>query len=44
MIVIKEDNSQDTTIFQRYGDLDSDGNYYFPIEPGIAGNRSDITS
>jgi len=37
LIIIKEDNQQDSTIFQRYGTLQSDGSVLFAIEQGIAG-------
>lgn len=37
LIIIKEDNQQDNTIFQRWGTLKDDGNIIFSIEQGIAG-------
>ncbi len=37
LIIIKEDNQQDSTIFQRYGTLQTDGSVLFVIEQGIAG-------
>lgn len=37
LIIIKEDNQQDSTIFQRYGNLQSDGSILFTVEQGIAG-------
>ena len=37
LIIIKEDNQQDVTIFQRHGTLDSNGKVTFTIEQGIAG-------
>lgn len=37
LIIIKEDNQQDSTIFQRWGTLQSDGSVLFQIEQGIAG-------
>lgn len=37
LIIIKEDNQQDSTIFQRWGTLQSDGSILFQIEQGIAG-------
>lgn len=37
LIIIKEDNQQDSTIFQRWGTLQSDGSITFAIEQGIAG-------
>lgn len=36
-IVTKEDNQQDSTIFQRWGTLNDDGSVTFSIEQGIAG-------
>lgn len=36
-LILKEDNSQDSTVFQRYGTLNSDGTVTFSIEQGIAG-------
>jgi len=36
-VILKEDNSQDSTVFQRYGTLNSDGTVTFSIEQGIAG-------
>lgn len=37
LIIVKEDNNQDSTVFQRWGELSSDGEVYFPIEQGISG-------
>lgn len=37
LMVIKEDNQQDSTIFQRWGILNDDGTVTFSIEQGIAG-------
>lgn len=37
LIIIKEDNQQDSTIFQRWGSLQADGSVIFSIEQGIAG-------
>lgn len=36
-LILKEDNSQDSTVFQRYGTLNDDGSVTFSIEQGIAG-------
>lgn len=36
-IIIKEDNQQDSTIFQRWGTLNDDSSVTFSIEQGIAG-------
>ena len=37
LVIIKESNNQDSTIFQRWGGLDEDGNVQFYIEQGAAG-------
>ncbi len=37
MAVHKEDNGQDITVFLRIGDLDSDGNAFFPAFDGVSG-------
>ena len=37
LMIIKESNSQDSTIFQRWGGLDENGNVQFYIEQGAAG-------
>ena len=37
LMIIKEDNQQDSTIFQRWGNMNSDGSVTFSIEQGIAG-------
>jgi len=37
LIIIKEDNQQDSTIFQRWGTLKDDGSIIFNIEQGVAG-------
>lgn len=36
-MIIKEDNQQDSTVFQRWGMSDADGNVTFSVEQGIAG-------
>ena len=36
-MIIKEDNQQDSTVFQRWGMSDTDGNVTFSVEQGIAG-------
>ena len=36
-VAIKEDNQQDSTVFQRWGELNEDGTVTFRIEQGIAG-------
>jgi hypothetical protein len=36
-VVVKEDNQQDSTVFQRWGELNEDGTVTFRIEQGIAG-------
>ena len=38
-MIIKEDNQQDSTVFQRWGMSDADGNVTFSVEQGIAGIR-----
>jgi len=37
LIIIKEDNQQDSTIFQRWGTLQEDGSVIFTLEQGVAG-------
>lgn len=37
LIIIKEDNQQDSTIFQRWGTLQDDGSIIFTLEQGVAG-------
>lgn len=37
LMIIKESNNQDSTIFQRWGGLDEDGKIQFYIEQGVAG-------
>lgn len=37
MLIIKEDNSQDATMFVRTAELDGGGNAVFPVRQGIAG-------
>jgi len=37
LVIVKESNNQDSTIFQRWGGLDEDGNIQFYIEQGAAG-------
>ena len=36
-VIVKEDNQQDSTVFQRYGTLNDDGSVTFSIEQGVAG-------
>lgn len=36
-LIVKEDNQQDSTIFQRWGTLNDNGNVTFSVEQGIAG-------
>ena len=36
-IILKEDNQQDSTVFQRWGTLNDDGSVTFSVEQGIAG-------
>ena len=36
-MILKEDNQQDSTVFQRYGTLNDDGSVTFSIEQGVAG-------
>lgn len=36
-IILKEDNQQDSTVFQRWGMLNDDGSVTFSVEQGIAG-------
>ena len=36
-MILKEDNQQDSTVFQRWGTLNDDGSVTFSIEQGIAG-------
>lgn len=36
-VIIKEDNQQDSTVFQRFGTLNDDGSVTFSVEQGIAG-------
>ena len=36
-MILKEDNQQDSTVFQRWGMLNDDGSVTFSIEQGIAG-------
>ena len=36
-MILKEDNQQDSTVFQRYGTLNDDGSVTFSVEQGVAG-------
>ena len=36
-MILKEDNQQDSTVFQRYGILNDDGTVTFSVEQGVAG-------
>ena len=36
-VIVKEDNQQDSTVFQRWGELNEDGTVTFRVEQGIAG-------
>ena len=36
-IILKEDNQQDSTVFQRFGTLNEDGSVTFSVEQGVAG-------
>ena len=36
-MILKEDNQQDSTVFQRWGTLNDDGSVIFSVEQGIAG-------
>ena len=36
-IILKEDNQQDSTVFQRFGTLNNDGGVTFSVEQGVAG-------
>lgn len=36
-MILKEDNQQDSTVFQRWGTLNDDGTVTFSVEQGIAG-------
>ena len=36
-MILKEDNQQDSTVFQRYGILNDDGSVTFSVEQGVAG-------
>jgi hypothetical protein len=36
-MILKEDNQQDSTVFQRFGTLHDDGNITFSVEQGVAG-------
>lgn len=36
-MILKEDNQQDSTVFQRWGTLNDDGSVTFSVEQGIAG-------
>ena len=36
-MILKEDNQQDSTVFQRFGTLNEDGTVTFSVEQGIAG-------
>ena len=36
-IILKEDNQQDSTVFQRFGTLHDDGSVTFSVEQGVAG-------
>lgn len=36
-MILKEDNQQDSTVFQRYGTLNDDGSITFSVEQGVAG-------
>lgn len=36
-MILKEDNQQDSTVFQRWGTLNEDGSVTFSVEQGIAG-------
>lgn len=37
LLVIKEDNEQDATIFKRTAELDANNTAYFPLKQGVAG-------
>ena len=37
LLILKEDNEQDATIFQRTAELDANGNPFFPLKQGVAG-------
>ena len=36
-MILKEDNQQDSTVFQRFGTLNDDGSVTFSVEQGVAG-------
>ena len=36
-MILKEDNQQDSTVFQRFGTLNDDGSITFSVEQGVAG-------
>lgn len=36
-MILKEDNQQDSTVFQRWGTLNDDGSVTFSVEQGVAG-------
>ena len=36
-VIVKEDNQQDSTVFQRWGELNEDGSVAFRVEQGISG-------
>lgn len=37
MMIVKEDNNQDTSLFVRTSELDDSGNVIFPLKPGVTG-------